>query len=908
MSGLRSAGRRAWAATLAVCVSLATITALAVPPAAGEGAAVQSPETYFVPDVPGQFKAIANRADATGFYIGDSPDPSACKHYQGIARSTGPGTPYFFVTRSGIHTFPGCPFDDDDPANLLIVRMGSRDTTGERLRSNRLARGIPETYQTSPPAVDTTVAFISFDGTNGWPNYGHAGGTQLVGDVLAVPLESPYGNGPDNLILFIDVSDPEHPTLKSTFDPGTHHDDDWSAAVVAVAREPGGRYLMLITGKSNEFLRIYRSNATEDDGSTDLKDPGLDWDFLDEWSEADDEADLGSGADWPTGGPHQTLNFVREGDENGQLFLAGARNTTNGLAGGEDWIDLYRVEFEESQFKLRFVANRHLTALHVGTTVILGSGDIANFAAADGFYVSPSGELLFYATTHDNSGSAGDVLAGEWRSRRVVRPDSPTLNPTAEAAGPFQVGEGNSVVLSGFGRAATTKAWMELFADPNFTDRSELIDYPDWAREDFDDFKRLDPSFNIFHPGFSDQASSMRWFAPVGCTVRINDDDFGDSNFPGRNTLTLAGTGKVEELPDFSSVQNDSADGDIDDEITSAQFLSDCDAYYNAPLQVSWDLDRNGSFETAGTTATFSAASLDGPTDITVPMQATHPTDGRFGPGSATVHVTNQPPVITGPVALDDLNHPLGAGAPALAGLPVRVQATFTDPGVADTHTATLDWGDGTVVPDTGFDGFADSTGGVTGSATDSHVYTTAGTYNVVLRVEDDDGGASQATVTIQVLDATAAVQSVIDRIDQLLKGATDPDLVKALRSARDALDGSKNGVGINGAIDKLQAGDLEAALVKMKDAVAALEQAEAGGAGDLTDLKRLLGMAAWSVAQGAYKDAQTAVGPPSPGEQMQLDQIAQLIEQGTTLLAAGDYLGAIEAFRDAVHRSVALL
>lgn len=72
MSGLRSAGRRAWAATLAVCVSLATITALAVPPAAGEGAAAQSPETYFVPDVPGQFKAIANRADATGFYIGDS--------------------------------------------------------------------------------------------------------------------------------------------------------------------------------------------------------------------------------------------------------------------------------------------------------------------------------------------------------------------------------------------------------------------------------------------------------------------------------------------------------------------------------------------------------------------------------------------------------------------------------------------------------------------------------------------------------------------------------------------------------------------------------------------------------------------------------------------------------------------
>jgi hypothetical protein len=32
----------------------------------------------------GQFNALTQRADPLGFHIGDSPDPSACKHYQAL--------------------------------------------------------------------------------------------------------------------------------------------------------------------------------------------------------------------------------------------------------------------------------------------------------------------------------------------------------------------------------------------------------------------------------------------------------------------------------------------------------------------------------------------------------------------------------------------------------------------------------------------------------------------------------------------------------------------------------------------------------------------------------------------------------------------------------------------------------
>lgn len=41
-----------------------------------------------------QFNALTFRPDALGFDIGNSPDPTTCKHYEGIARvQAADGTP-----------------------------------------------------------------------------------------------------------------------------------------------------------------------------------------------------------------------------------------------------------------------------------------------------------------------------------------------------------------------------------------------------------------------------------------------------------------------------------------------------------------------------------------------------------------------------------------------------------------------------------------------------------------------------------------------------------------------------------------------------------------------------------------------------------------------------------------------
>ena len=57
-----------------------------------------------------------------------------------------------------------------------------------------------------------------------------------------------------------------------------------------------------------------------------------------------------------------------------------------------------------------------------------------------------------------------------------------------------------------------------------------------------------------------------------------------------------------------------------------------------------------------------------------------------------------------------------------------------------DTHTATIDWGDGTAVVSR--DGHARAAG--SGSVAGSHVYADNGTYTVTVTVTDDDGGERQ--------------------------------------------------------------------------------------------------------------------------------------------------------------------
>ena len=151
----------------------------------------------------------------------------------------------------------------------------------------------------------------------------------------------------------------------------------------------------------------------------------------------------------------------------------------------------------------------------------------------------------------------------------------------------------------------------------------------------------------------------------------------------------------------------------------------------NGALTYAWDLDNNGTFETAGKSVTFSAAVLDGPSTRTGKVRVS---DGDLvAIASATVNVLNVAPTAS-------------AGGP-YAGVPfatVTFAGSASDPaGPRDALTYAWDFDyNGT---------FAADASGID-LTSPSHAYASLGTYTVALRASDDDGGVSSlatATVTI---------------------------------------------------------------------------------------------------------------------------------------------------------------
>lgn len=240
-----------------------------------------------------------------------------------------------------------------------------------------------------------------------------------------------------------------------------------------------------------------------------------------------------------------------------------------------------------------------------------------------------------------------------------------------------------------------------------------------------------------------------------------------------------------------------------------------------------------------------------------------------------------------------------GIGDIALTMVPVTLTGSFEDV-AADTHTATVDWDDGSSSAAL-VDDDADTT-------TASHTYSSGGNRTVELTITDDDNDPGSSTAQLTVYGPIGATGASIDWIDELLTTVTDPEIEAALRLARDWLDGNNLGVDNNGALDHLNSGDLEAALYKIEKTLKALEQAEGAGAGNLLEIKKLLLLTAQSLVHKAYQDAQDAIGSPSKGEQKQLERINQLIQDGQTLFENQEYLEAIYKYQEALRRSLALI
>ncbi|TPW19191.1 MAG: PDK repeat-containing protein, partial [Elusimicrobia bacterium] len=118
--------------------------------------------------------------------------------------------------------------------------------------------------------------------------------------------------------------------------------------------------------------------------------------------------------------------------------------------------------------------------------------------------------------------------------------------------------------------------------------------------------------------------------------------------------------------------------------------------------------------------------------------------DGGVSTATARVTVQNAAPALA---ALADQS--------AVEGATLSLQgASFTDPGFLDTHTATVDWGDGTV----SLAVIADK------AVMASHAYGDNGAYTVTVTVSDDDAGTSTGTFTATVGNVAPSLAALADQ------------------------------------------------------------------------------------------------------------------------------------------------
>ena len=302
--------------------------------------------------------AVEARGAALGFHLNDDPHLSRWgRHWQGVQRGVGANAQYLFVSRSGASYA------------AVVVRLPSRNSDGLRFGSNLPDKG-------PPPAEDRVIAQLP-----GEAGLTHAGGMQIVGNILGLPLDGRSGSR----VVFYDIKDPESPRRLGVLD---HSDalppsDPHQASAVGITRLRDGRYLMVIGVHSSKVLDFYVSTATS------LRDSALAFVRL-----ASETSGVVRG--------FQSLSLVTQCD--GSIYLVGTHNTALPPPSmGKDFVRWYRLQ-SPAVGRISFEAggSNHLQCRR------------CNFGAGGGVYLDPRGGILVYGVEHLNSGPERSVVVEEF--------------------------------------------------------------------------------------------------------------------------------------------------------------------------------------------------------------------------------------------------------------------------------------------------------------------------------------------------------------------------------------------------------------------------------------------------------------------------------------------------------------
>jgi hypothetical protein len=149
-------------------------------------------------------------------------------------------------------------------------------------------------------------------------------------------------------------------------------------------------------------------------------------------------------------------------------------------------------------------------------------------------------------------------------------------------------------------------------------------------------------------------------------------------------------------------------------------------------LTYEWDLDNDGVYETAGGPTIDITFDDDGAYFVGVKVMDPY---GFAHTAIAEVTVLNVAPTVDA-----------GLDTNIISGETYFVNATFTDPGILDTHSATIDFG-----TSSGAEPGVVGQGAGFGTVSGSHQYLVPGLYKVEVCVTDDEGDQGCSTLTLTI-------------------------------------------------------------------------------------------------------------------------------------------------------------
>ncbi len=355
---------------------------------------------------------------------------------------------------------------------------------------------------------------------------------------------------------------------------------------------------------------------------------------------------------------------------------------------------------------------------------------------------------------------------------------TPNWPPVADPGGPYDVDEGSTVLLDGSGSfdsdgTVVSYLWSPgsdlddaTLATPTFTGIDDgVVTASLQVTDDNAAVGSTDTTVTVNNvPPVVDPAGPLAatvdelFTLPTSFTdagtldTHVATVDWGDgspvddvgavvSPFDATHTYTAPGsyTATVTVIDDDGGVGT--VDVEVDVNVSeNVPPTADAGGPYSVAEGDTVTLDASGSVDADGTVTTwvweaadplvtlmgadtatpdFSAAD-DGDFDVT--LRVCDDLGACSDVVTVTVTVTNEAPVVDA-----------GGDQVVDGGVAVVLAATFADSGTADTHTASIDWGDGTVEP--GVVNEVDGSGTVDGS----HAFAASGDYTVEVCVTDDD-------------------------------------------------------------------------------------------------------------------------------------------------------------------------